>query len=117
MKTRELLAAPEAELAPKLKVMKLKELERHVTKILGSYGIDKGGNQAYDSLIAAVIKAVPGLKSGDKASFDTVQGIVKDYLLLAANDSAEDKALLERLSAIVMVIISKKFQKIMSEQR
>lgn len=116
MKTRELLAAPEADLAPKLKVMKLKELERHIGKVLKIYGVNSADSTAYDALMAAVIKTVPQLKQGQGENFVIVQDVVKEYLLLAANDSAEDQNFIERLTAMVMVVISKKFQKILQEQ-
>ena len=70
MKTHELISAPESELAPKLKVMKIKELERHAKKILVGLG---GGS--YEAIISSVINIVPSLEGGDEDRFVAVQSI------------------------------------------
>ena len=56
MKTREILTADEASLAPKLRELKLKELERHAEKI-----VEQAKLGDYPTLIGCVIKMTPGL--------------------------------------------------------
>lgn len=111
MKTLELMKASEAELAPKLKQMKLKELERHASKILGNLG-----QPDYDEVMRVVIGAVPKLEGEYSEKLEGLKRIVKGLVPTASNDSVVDDTLIERLAVIIMMIITKKFQKILSEQ-
>ena len=102
MKTQELLKTPESELAPALKTMKIKELEKHARKILTQYGCE-----SYDKLMVELIKLFQSLPS-DGNRFDTVKQTVVKYL----NDSEDSKNGLERLTALITVLITKRFQEV-----
>lgn len=111
MKTHELMNAPEAELAPRLKEMKKKELERHAQKILTNLG-----QPDYDAVMSVVIRAVPKLNDDKADRFTAVQNIVRGLLPTASNDGDVDETIIARLTVIIMVIITKKFNKILAEQ-
>lgn len=119
MKTKDLLVFTEAELSSELKHMKLKELEKHAKNITSSLG----GNN-YDKLIAELIKIIPTLSQDTgKSSNDihtqnnltTVKEYLKKSVNLATNDSNEDENKLTRLTVILMLIISKKFNSILKK--
>lgn len=115
MKTREILTADEKTVSTALKGMKIKTLERHAQKILGQLGQDN-----YDAVMAAVIKIVPQLTretGGDR--FTIVQNVITEQLPVVSSDSPKSdnakQEVLVRLTVVVMVIIAKKFTKIMKE--
>lgn len=110
MKTRDVLAYSEQDLSPLLKVMKLKELERHAEKIL-----KKQGQLSYKSVLAAVIKAVPSLNDGKSEGFIKIQAVVQGFLPVVSNDDPTEKTVVPRLAVILMVIITKKLEKIQKE--
>lgn len=118
MKTKDLRLLDEAELSPKLKKMKLKELEKHAKNLIASFG---GKN--YDEIIAEVIKLIPNLSNSDGQTstnesrpVDKLK-IVRDHLKssvdLSKNDSDESQGTLTILTVILMLIISKKFNSIL----
>jgi len=109
MKTFELMQTPESVLAPKLKVMKLKELEKHATKILANLGA------SYEDVLRVLIKAVPKLDEGKTDRLQVVKNIVRDLVPTASNESDVDDKLIERVTVILIVIITRKLQKIMSQ--
>lgn len=109
MKTFELMQTPESVLAPKLKVMKLKELEKHATKILANLGA------SYEDVLRVLIKAVPKLDEGKTDRLQAVKNIVRDLVPTASNESDVDDKLIERVTVILIVIITRKLQKIMSQ--
>ena len=135
MKTKDILACEESKVVPALKQMKIKDLERHAKKILGKLGQDD-----YDSVLRAVIKTVPSLmQSTTTAPYQSIKEIIATYLpadSLHTVDSSmgtnkgtkieqqnvdatspNHHVMLDRLSAIVMLIVSKKFEKIHAENR
>lgn len=111
MKTRDLLSDTETDLVPKLKAMKIKELERHAQKILKKYG-----QPNYKGLLAAVIKVIPALDSSNGDEFTQIQAIVKTYLPSACNDDSDEQAILPRITVILMVIVTKKFKDIQGKK-
>lgn len=114
MKTREILTADEKAVSAALKEMKIKTLERHAQKILAQLG-----HNDYDAVMAAVIKIVPRLsrEAGDR--FDIVKKLIAEQLPAVSSDGAKSEQakqdVLVRLTVVVMVIIAKKFTKIMKE--
>lgn len=111
MKTLELMQTPESVLAPKLKVMKLKELERHATKMLVNLG-----QPDYDEVMRVLIRAVPKLDESKIDRLSAVKNIVRGLVPTASNQSNVDDALIERLTVILVVIITRKLQKIMAQR-
>lgn len=103
MKTNELLSATEAELVPKLRMMKIKELERHAAKLLKKIGAE------YSHVLAEVTKAVPQLGAETNA-FGRIQETVS-----TCGQADADKKIIERTAVIMMVIIKKQFVKIHSQ--
>lgn len=106
MKTHELLAASEEELSPQLKTMKLKELERHANKILNNLGCPD-----YDDVLRVVIKAIRALESDNDDRFSSLQDTIKNQLPLASNDDNEANTI-SRLTILMTMIVTKKFEKI-----
>lgn len=109
MKTRELLVTPETQLTPKLKLMKLKELERHAQKILAGLG-----QSNYDLVMNHIIKLIPTLDGENQ--FALVQQAIAELLPTASNESAQDKDAITRLTVIVMMVVSKKFNDILNSK-
>lgn len=112
MKTLEVLSASEAELSARLKEMKIKELELHAKKILVKLGQDN-----FDGVMSAVIKLLPTLENEGQDRFQEVKSLIRSKLPVASNDSEEASGMLERLSIIIVVLITKKFQKIHKERK
>lgn len=114
MKTRDILTADEASVSAALKTMKIKTLERHAQKILTQLGQDD-----YDAVMAAVIKIVPNLTRETTGRFDTVKQKIAEQLPVASCDNPKSaqaqQDILVRLTVVVMVVIAKKFTKIMKE--
>jgi hypothetical protein len=104
MKTHELIAAPESELVPLLRQMKIKELERHASKILHKFGAE------YPSMLAAVTREIPELDKGESSIFARFQETIRQRLQCA--DSAENRELIKRLTVIMVLVVQKQFQKI-----
>ncbi|MFT7558810.1 MAG: hypothetical protein ACI93R_000713 [Flavobacteriales bacterium] len=113
MKTLLVLNESEESLAPKLKVMKLKELERHAKKICT--GLSESFD--YEVLIRNVIKRVPNLTQDVGDRFKTVQDLIVSDLYSIDAEAQVNEETVRRLAVILMVIITKKFEKIMKEQR
>lgn len=107
MKTHEILSTPEAKLAPALAELKIKELERHATKLLSSKG-----NADYNTVMQAVIRALPKLESQGPERFKEVQNLIHIHFNLASTASPVSDDVLQRITVIVMVLISKKFDRI-----
>lgn len=122
MKTKDLLTASEAELSPKLKAMKLKELEKHAKNIVSSIS----GND-YDQLLGELIKIIPTLNHNNTQTpleekntpnnLVIVRNYLKESTNLATNDSAEDENKLTRLTVILMLVISRKFNAILKNKK
>ncbi len=106
MKTHDVLSLSEGDLTQKLKLMKIKELERHAQKIL-----KKCGQPAYAKVLAAVIKAVPGLNNSATNKFADVQAIIRSHISLSRLEAC-DEGLIQRLTVIIMMIITIKFKAI-----
>ncbi|WP_185235165.1 hypothetical protein [Teredinibacter franksiae] len=102
MKTRDLLTATEADYVQSLQAMKIKELERHANKFTLNYG-----NGDYNELMRATINLLQTLDSIDSERFQKVQALVRERL---ANSTDED--IIQRLTVLITVIITKKFNKI-----
>lgn len=100
---------PESVLAPKLKLMKLKELERHASKILANLG-----QPDYGEVMRVLIRAIPKLNDKKIDRLSAVKNIVRGLVPTASNDSQVDDHLIERLAVILVVVITKKFEKIMA---
>ena len=111
MKTHEVLSSSEAQLTAQLRDMKIKELERHSKKILVTLG-----QPDFDAVMSAVIKALPEMDQEQADRFSAVQELIKATLPAASNDSPLDDKLIERLAIIIVVLITKKFQKIHRER-
>lgn len=111
MKTHEILSTPEAKLAPALADIKLKELERHATKLLRSKG-----NADYDEVLRAVIRALPKLESEGAQRFSEVQNLIHVHFALPSTSAPVTDDVLQRITVIIMMIISKKFDEIHSKK-
>lgn len=107
MKTLEVLSCPEPTLAAELKIMKIKELERHCRKVL-----IKLGQGDYGAVMSAVIKAIPMLEANKVGRFKAIQDLIKTLVPDGSKNDGAHAALIERLSIIMTVLIAKKFQKI-----
>ena len=106
MKTIDLLSCPEATLTLELKLMKSKELERHTRKLLMKLGLND-----YDAVMATVIKAIPRLDTETTDRFSALQTLINS-LLVSDKHKVEQKAVVERLAIIMMLLVAKKFHKI-----
>lgn len=111
MKTHEVLSCSEAQLTSQLRDMKIKELERHSRKILVTLG-----QPDFDAVMSAVIKALPKMDQEQVGRFNAIQELIKATLPAASNESPLDDKLIERLAIILVVLITKKFQKIHRER-
>ena len=113
MKTHELLTAPEPEVVPQLKAMKIKDLEKHAEKLLKKLGIHD-----YDKVMASLIRTIPKLPSGnDQAEirFATVQNCFLQFIPASGAFSSNPEhtdAVIQRLPALLMILVAKKFEKI-----
>lgn len=115
MKTKDVLTAPEPQVVPALKAMKIKELERLAKKVLL-----KLGKQNYEDVIRKLIKAIPGIsQTSSEPPFQTIKALIRDELTQDALQRKDDdlplEQILDRLSVIFMLLISKKFAKIHAE--
>jgi len=108
MKTIDLLSCPEATLTAELKLMKSKELERHTRKLLLKLGL-----KDYDAVMATVIKAIAKLDTEKTDRFSALQALINS-LLVSDKHKAEQKAVVERLAIVMMLLVAKKFHKIHS---
>lgn len=112
MKTRELLAAPEAALSVKLKTMKVKELDRHAEKILAKYGVVD-----HQAVISSVIKVIPDFDANDPDRYRRVQEIVAQKVPEQFRSALNAGDTLARIAIIIVVLIMKQFEKIHRESR
>ena len=106
MKTIDLLSCPEATLTAELKLMKSKELERHTRKLLLKLGI-----KDYDAVMATVIKAIAKMEASQDNRFTALQALINS-LLVSDKHKAEQKAVVERLAIVMMLLVAKQFHKI-----
>lgn len=111
MKTHDILATTEAELAPKLKHLKIKELERHTQKILAQLG-----QKNYDTFMSLVIKAIPTLEGEYNQRFEKLKSLIKDQLPAANDYTTTDEETIRRLTVITMLLVSKKFNAILNKK-
>ncbi len=109
MKTRDILLADEKRVVVQLKGMKIKELERHIKKILLQLG-----QSNYERVLAVVIKAVPELNANARR-FVVLRNLVEEQLP-KLDRSAGDMAVIDRLTTLLMLLVSKKFEKILKDQ-
>jgi len=110
MKTLELLNLSEASLTAEMKTMKLKELERHAEKILSTLG-----QKDYAGVLSVVIKAVPQLGKAGGARFAEMQEVIRKLLPKnSAGEQHHDVHTLERLAVIMMLIVSRKYNDILT---
>lgn len=125
MKTIELIQLSESELAPKLKQMKLKELEGHGQKLLAKFvqledSDSQSGDTSYSKLLANVIRQVPKLDEnsadGRRDRFSEMKRFIKDFIqstdVPKVVSEAEYEDLLSRLTIVLMVVVTSKFQAI-----
>lgn len=108
MKTREILLADEKHVTAQIKTMKIKELERHTKKVLALLG-----QTDYDKVMAAAIKAIPQLDSAGNR-FHILQELIKAQL--PSELTSQQQPVLERVTVLIMVLVAKKFTKILKEQ-
>src|SRR5687768_17485298 len=97
MKTLELITAPESKLVPQLRQMKLKELERHATKILHKFGFE------YSPMLAAVTREIPDIDQAGGGAFDRFQEIIRRCLM--CSDSPANNELIKRLTVLMVLIV------------
>lgn len=123
MKTHEMLRASEAELVPVLRDMKIKELERHATKLL-----NKLGGQ-YVEVLAVVTQTIPTLNSQENP-YQALQQVIRQTVKKPGKDSQsaqfshaeegsvenEDDAVFNLVTILMMVIVKKQFLKIHNGQ-
>ena len=97
----EIIKIKESELVSKLKAMSIDELEEHAQTIMKDMGSDK-----YSQIKASVMKWLKEDQSEGYSRFETVQKKLQDSL----PNKAYMSDIYARLAAIVMTIISRKFQ-------
>lgn len=97
----EIIRIKESELVAKLKVMSIDELEQHAQDIMKDMGADN-----YSQIMAGVMKCLKEDQSEGYTRFETVQKKLQDSL----PNKAYMSDIYARLAAIVMTIISRKFQ-------
>lgn len=107
MKTREILSADEVEAAAAIKLMKIKELERHAEKILKKLGLHD-----YPTILRDMVKLVPQLDMASGTAFKTVQTMFEQKVDMIESDEFSIQNYIERLSVIMIVLVAKKFDKI-----
>lgn len=106
MKTHEILTLTESELAPKLKQLKVKELERHAQKILKQLG-----QTNYDQTMSTIIKAIPNLDKNNN-SYQELQLLITGLLSSQNTLSTNKTEIISRVTVIIMLLIAKKFDAI-----
>lgn len=107
MKTREVLAETESNLTIKLKLMKIKELEKHIEKIFKHLGIKHS-----QVVIGHLIRELPKLEKNSEQRYQSVQLLVKKEIPESHQHYLHENDLLERITLIVIVLIRKKFDRI-----
>lgn len=112
MKTRDVLAAPEAELSAKLKLMKPKELDRHAEKILAKFGVAD-----HKAVIGSVIKVLPDFDEQSPDRYRRVQEVVAQKVPQQHQHTLVVGDTLARIAIIIVVLITKQFEKIHRENR
>ena len=109
MKTQHVLSATEADLVPELRKMKIKELERHAQKILSQLG-----EKDFDGVMKNMIQLMQSLEEEGGDRFEKVQQTLRDLLNLD-KDASLPSDVIQRLAVVVVVLITKKFQKVRKE--
>ncbi len=97
----DIIRIKEAELVTRLKTMSIDELEQHAQKIM-----EDMGSSNYSSIMADVMKCLKEDQSEGYSRFEMVQKKLQDSL----PNKAYMSDIYARLAAIVMTIISRKFQ-------
>lgn len=100
LSTHEVMGLKESELVGKLKAMETAELESHAEQIMREMG-----STAYAANMAKVMQALKTSPDSDKR-FQNVQRTLEELL----PNKAYFSDIYARLAAIVMIIISRKFQ-------
>jgi hypothetical protein len=98
--SHEVMGLKEADLVSKLKLMTTSELEQHAETIMKEMG-----SSAYSANMSAIMKALKEAPATEK-QFQTVQNTLETLL----PNKAYFSDIYARLAAIVMMIISRKFQ-------
>jgi len=101
LSSHEIIKIKESELVSKLKVMSIDELELHAQNIMKDMG-----SSDYSQIMASVMKSLKEDQSEGYSRFETVQKKLQDSL----PNKAYMSDIYARLAAIVMTIISRKFQ-------
>ncbi len=112
MKTIDIITGPEAKVVAALKEMKIKELEKNARKIFA-----KLGQQEFDQVLSIVIKTIPGLSGvANLSPYDAVKSTILENIPANTDDEVYPgvtvDGVVDRLSVILLVLISKKFEKI-----
>ena len=100
MKTHEVISIKEAELVAKLKVMPIDELESHAKQIVKDMGSDN-----YPGLMREIMTAIKEQAPEGNSQFQIIQAIIREFL----PNEAYMSDIYARLAAIIMMILSKKF--------
>jgi len=104
MKTYEVISLNESELVGKLKTMSIEELEEHARAIVKDMGSDN-----YPGLMKQVMQTVKDTQGAER--FQALQACIKDFL----PNEAVMSDIYERLAAILMMILSRKFRDLMGQ--
>lgn len=100
LSTHEVMGLKESELVSRLKTMDLSELERHAEQIMREMG-----SNAYAANMSKVMQALKDTPESDKR-FQNIQRTLEEIL----PNKSYFSDIYARLAAIVMMIISRKFQ-------
>lgn len=100
LSTHEVMGLKESELVSKLKAMEIAELEHHAEQIMLEMG-----STAYAANMSKVMQVLKDTPEAEKR-FQTVQSTLESLL----PNKAYFSDIYARLAAIVMMIISRKFQ-------
>lgn len=116
MKTIDIITGPEAKVVAALKEMKIKELEKNARKIFA-----KLGQQEFDQVLSIVIKTIPGLSGvANLSPYDAVKSTILENIPANTDDEVYPgvtvDGVVDRLSVILLLLISKKFEKFMRER-
>lgn len=109
MKTHDILHTPENELAPKLKNLKEKELDRHGRKLM-----EKLGPSDFDSILGKLIKSLPHFQQNQ---FEQVKMWLQEQIPVRDCPHEEEEGIMNRLTIIMVLLITQKFEKIHKGQR
>lgn len=104
LKTHQVISLKEAELVTHLKTMSLEELEFHAHEIIKDMGAEQ-----YSNVMSKVMKSLEGETKEGYSKFELVQKTLEDEL----PNKAYLSDIYARLAAIVMTILSRRFQELL----